>query len=230
MNTILLILLILTVLVTMSRTEMFTEQFGFSGYTKRIEPVILNDGQTDLSDYEESGEEIEVSSDLMQEMVLATNKEVSKKTGLCTYIIETTSIKKYRNKASNQEIYRCMFMCVKHKGFALGFAVTSDLRIIDNRATVLSVRTQPIDVKPPTDPSIYQKSIKGKEFEDYTEVRRSELDIVKNTELVDKIIPDPQAMYGKPPVDAPIDPTNLVPVIKPEQGVIKDKIVYPPNM
>jgi len=46
------------------------------------------------------------------------------------------------------------------------------------------VRTQPIDVKPPTDPSIYQKSIKGKEFEDYTEVRRSELDIVKNTELI----------------------------------------------
>ena len=197
MNTILLILLILTVLVTMSRTEMFTEQFGFSGYTKPIEPVLLNDNEFDLSEYEESGEELEVSNDLMQEMVLATNKEVSKKTGLCTYIIETTSIKKYRNKASNQEIYRCMFMCVKHKGFALGFAVTSDLRIIDNRATVLSVRTQPIDIKPPTDPSIYQKSIKGKEFEDYREVRRSELDIVKNTEIVDKVIPEPQEMYGK---------------------------------
>ena len=61
-----------------------------------------------------------------------------------------------------------------------------------NRATVLSVRTQPIDIKPPTDPSIYQKSIKGKEFEDYTEVRRSELDMVKNTEIVDKVIPEPQ--------------------------------------
>ena len=197
MNTILLILLILIVLMTMSRTEMFTEQFGFSGYTKPIEPVLLNDTQLDLSVYEESGDDVEISNDLIQEMVLATNKEVSKKTGLCTYIIETTSVKKYRNKESNQEIYRCMFMSVKHKGFAMGFSVTSDLRITDGRATVLSVRTQPIDINPPSDPSIYQKSIKGKEFEDYTEVRRSELDIVKNTKIIDKVISDPQTMYGK---------------------------------
>jgi len=197
MNTIVLILLILTVLMIMSRTEMFTEQFGFSGHTKPVKPVLLKGTNTDLSDYEESGEELEVSNDLMQEMVLATNKEVSKKTGLCTYIIETLSVKKYTNKKSNQEIYRCMFMTVKHKGFALGFSVTSDLRIIEGKAVVLNMTTQPIDVKPPSDPSIYQKSIKGKEFEDYTEVRQSELDIVKNTMIIDKVIPDSQAMYGK---------------------------------
>ena len=197
MNTILLILLILIVLMTMSRTEMFTEQFGLSGYTKPMNSVLLKGTDTDLSEYEESGEEIEVSNDLMQEMVLATNKEVSKKTGLCTYIIETLSVKKYINKTSKQEIYRCMFMSVKHKGFAVGFSVTSDLRIIDDRATVLNVRTQPIDVNPPSDPSIYQKSIKGKEFEDYSEVRRSELDMVKNTKIIDKVISDPQTMYGK---------------------------------
>jgi hypothetical protein len=183
--------------MTMSRTEMFTEQFGLSGYTKPMNSVLLKGTDTDLSDYEESGEEIEVSNDLMQEMVLATNKEVSKKTGLCTYIIETLSVKKYINTKSKQEIYRCMFMSVKHKGFAVGFSVTSDLRIIDDRATVLNVRTQPIDVNPPSDPSIYQKSIKGKEFEDYSEVRRSELDMVKNTKIIDKVISDPQTMYGK---------------------------------
>ncbi len=197
MNTILLILLILIVLMTMSRTEMFTEQFGLSGYTKPMNSVLLKGTDTDLSDYEESGEEIDVSNDLMQEMVLATNKEVSKKTGLCTYIIETLSVKKYINTKSKQEIYRCMFMSVKHKGFAVGFSVTSDLRIIDGRATVLNVRTQPIDVNPPSDPSIYQKSIKGKEFEDYSEVRRSELDMVNNTKIIDKVISDPQTMYGK---------------------------------
>ena len=197
MNTIVLILLILTVLMIMSRTEMFTEQFGFSGHTKPVKDVLLKGTNTDLSDYEESGEELEVSNDLMQEMVLATNKEVSKKTGLCTYIIETLSVKKYTNKKSNQEIYRCMFMTVKHKGFALGFSVTSDLRIIEGKAVVLNTTTQPIDVKPPSDPSIYQKSIKGKEFEDYTEVRQSEIDIVKNTLIIDKVIPDSQTMYGK---------------------------------
>jgi len=197
MNTIVLILLILTVLMIMSRTEMFTEQFGFSGHTKPVKPVLLKGTNTDLSDYEESGEELEVSNDLMQEMVLATNKEVSKKTGLCTYIIETLSVKKYTNKKSNQEIYRCMFMTVKHKGFALGFSVTSDLRIIEGKAVVLNMTTQPIDVKPPSDPSIYQKSIKGKEFEDYTEVRQSEIDLVKNTLIIDKVIPNSQTMYGK---------------------------------
>ena len=197
MNTIVLILLILTVLMIMSRTEMFTEQFGFSGHTKPVKDVLLKGTNTDLSDYEESGEELEVSNDLMQEMVLATNKEVSKKTGLCTYIIETLSVKKYTNKKSNQEIYRCMFMTVKHKGFALGFSVTSDLRIIEGKAVVLNMTTQPIDVKPPSDPSIYQKSIKGKEFEDYTEVRQSEIDIVKNTLIIDKVIPNSQTMYGK---------------------------------
>ena len=197
MNTIVLILLILIIVVTMSRTEMFTEQFGFSGYTKPIEPVLLNDNEIDLSKYKESGEDVEVSNDLMQEMVLATNKEVSKKTGLCTYIIETTSVKKYTHTVSNQEIYRCMFMSVKHKGFALGFAVTSDMRIIDGKATVISLRTQPIDYRPPSDPSIYQKSIIGKEFEDYTEVRQSEIDLVKNGKIIDKAISDPQTMYGK---------------------------------
>ena len=197
MNTIVLILLILTVLMIMSRTEMFTEQFGFSGHTKPVKDVLLKGTNTDLSDYEESGEELEVSNDLMQEMILATNKEISKKTGLCTYIIETLSVKKYTNKKSNQEIYRCMFMTVKHKGFALGFSVTSDLRIIEGKAVVLNMTTQPIDVKPPSDPSIYQKSIKGKEFEDYTEVRQSEIDIVKNTLIIDKVIPNSQTMYGK---------------------------------
>jgi len=176
---------------------MFTEQFGFSGYTKPIEPVLLNDNEIDLSKYMESGGDVEVSNDIMQEMVLATNKEVSKKTGLCTYIIETTSVKKYTHTVSKQEIYRCMFMSVKHKGFALGFAVTSDMRIIDGKATVISLRTQPIDYRPPSDPSIYQKSIIGKEFEDYTEVRQSEIDLVKNGKIIDKVVSDPQTMYGK---------------------------------
>tara|TARA_B100001173_G_scaffold275591_1_gene255904 strand:- start:313 stop:915 length:603 start_codon:yes stop_codon:yes gene_type:complete len=197
MNTVVLILLILVVLMTMSRTEMFTEQFGFSGYTKSKDPITIEDNEINLSEYEESGEDVEVSNDLMQEMVLATNKEVSKKTGLCTYIIETTSVKKYTHTTSRQEIYRCMFMSVKHKGFALGFAVTSDMRIIDGKAIVISLRTQPIDYRPPSDPSIYQKSIIGKEFEDYTEVRQSEIDHVKNGKIIEKVISDPQTMYGK---------------------------------
>ena len=176
---------------------MFTEQFGLSGYTKPKDPITIEDTEIDLSGYEESGEDISISNDLMQEMVLATNKAISKKTGLCTYIIETTSVKKYINNVTKQEIYRCMFMSVKHRGFALGFSVTSDMRIIDGKATVIGLRTQPIDFRPPSDPSIYQTTIKGEEFEDYTEVRRSELDLIKNGKIIEKVVQDPQTMYGK---------------------------------
>ena len=176
---------------------MFTEQFGFSGYTKPKDPITLDDTEIDLSEYDESGEDVAVSNDLMQEMVLATNKAVSKKTGLCTYIVETLSVKRYTHRTTKQEIYRCMFMTVKHKGFAYGFSVTSDMRIIDGKATVIGLRTQPVDLRPPSDPSIYQTTIKGKEFEDYTEVRRSELDLVKNGKIIEKEIEDPQTMYGK---------------------------------
>ncbi len=197
MNTVILVLLLLIVIMSISRTEMFTEQFGLSGYTKPKDPITIEDTEIDLSGYEESGEDISISNDLMQEMVLATNKAISKKTGLCTYIIETTSVKKYINNGTKQEIYRCMFMSVKHRGFALGFSVTSDMRIIDGKVTVIGLRTQPIDFRPPSDPSIYQTTIKGEEFEDYTEVRRSEIDLIKNGKIIEKVVQDPQTMYGK---------------------------------
>ena len=197
MNTVILVLLILIVLMSISRTEMFTEQFGLSGYTKPKDPITIEDTEIDLSGYEESGEDISISNDLMQEMVLATNKAISKKTGLCTYIIETTSVKKYINNVTKQEIYRCMFMSVKHRGFALGFSVTSDIRVTEGKAVVLGLRTQPIDYRPPSDPSIYQTTIKGEEFEDYTEVRRSEIDLIKNGKIIEKVVQDPQTMYGK---------------------------------
>ena len=192
-----LILLLLIVLISMSRTEKFTESFGLSGYTKPIGPIVIKDTTVDLTEYIEYDKDVEVTNDLMQEMVFATNKEISKRTGLCTYIIETTLVKKYVHKETNQELYRCMFIAVKHKGFSLGFAVTSDIRIIDGKATVLSLATQPIDYSPPSDPSIYQTSIKGREFEDYTNVRQSEIDIIKSKNFIEKVIPEPQSMYGK---------------------------------
>ena len=44
-----LLLLILIVLFSMSRTEMFTEAFGFSGFSKPIDTIILNEPEADLS-------------------------------------------------------------------------------------------------------------------------------------------------------------------------------------
>ena len=88
-------------------------------------------------------------------------------------------------------------MAVKHSGFALGFSVAADIRMDDDTAIVLSVRSQPIDVNSPVDPSIYQTNVEGKEFEDYSLVRQSEIELIKNMKLIEKVISEPQTMYGK---------------------------------
>ena len=41
------------------------------------------------------------------------------------------------------------------------------------------------------------EGLKGKEFEDYTEVRQSEIDLIKHGKIIEKEIQDPQSMYGK---------------------------------
>ena len=82
---IVIILLVLVIYLTTSR-ESFTEAFGLSGYTKPIGVVKLDDPRPDLSKYTEV--EVSIDNDNMEEFVLQANKEISKRTGLCTYIIE----------------------------------------------------------------------------------------------------------------------------------------------
>ena len=64
---------------------------------------------------------------------LQSNKAISKRTGLCTYIIETTSMKLYKHKTTGGKIFRCMFMVAKYgnKGFDFGFSVVVDVRVIN---------------------------------------------------------------------------------------------------
>jgi len=77
MNKIVITLLIIFVIYSLTRTEKFTN----------VPPDELNDEEIDLSGYEES--DLSISHDLIQEIILRTNEQISKRTGLCTYIIET---------------------------------------------------------------------------------------------------------------------------------------------
>jgi hypothetical protein len=73
-----------------------------------------------------------------------------------------------------------MFMLMKQHGFTFGFAVTTDVVVNpDGTVTVMSARTQPIDVMPPTDQSPFSSDIEGHEFVDYQKFRQSELDLIK---------------------------------------------------
>lgn len=170
MNTIFLILIVIVVLaLTMnaSATEKYQELFGFAGYEKPVNQVVLNDPKFDLKNYKEA--EAVVDHDLMEKLVLTTNKEITRRTDDCSYIIETTAVKKYTND-SGQDVYKCMFMCVRAKGFAFGFSVVATLSVKGDDVKVLSLRTQPMDVDEPSDVSPYIQDV-AKEYVDFNIVK-----------------------------------------------------------
>ena len=179
MINVLLILLIVFMLFTMSRTE----KFGYAGYSDPIMQVVINDPITDTKEYTVSAYD-DLTPDTVQKLVFATNEYVSEKTGLCTYVIETTSMKKYVHKETKKELYRCMFMLMKQHGFAFGFAVTADVQVNpDGTVKVLSARTQPMDVMPPINTSPFESDIEGHVFTDYDVFKKSELELIKNKSM-----------------------------------------------
>jgi len=183
MKVLYLILLVIVViaLTTQQPTEKYTELFGFNGYTKPVNQVVLKDPKFDTSSYAEA--EAVVNHDLMEKLVLTTNKEITKRTDDCSYIIETTAVKKFVQEGK-PDVYKCMFMCVRAKGFAFGFSVVSTLSVKGDDVRVLSLRTQPLDVEGPEDVNPYVQDV-AKEFLDYDIVKtkstptRTELDAAK---------------------------------------------------
>lgn len=182
MNYLLLFILVLVVLVLTTNYENFTETFGLSGYTKPVDSVKLNDPRPDLSGYKEV--EAKADNDLMEEFVLKANQEISKRTGLCTYIIETTTMKHY--KGPEKDIYECMFMVMKNGGFSYGFSVVASYEVQNGEIRIISLRTQPIGVQAPQDISPFTEGSEGKEFVKYELVKEvampksAELESVKN--------------------------------------------------
>lgn len=245
-----LVLLILLVLFLMSRTEKFSPKTK----TSDIDENVL-----DLATYRRV-ENVKVSNDVMEKIVLAVNKRVQEITGLCTYIVQTTEVRKFIHDETRDEVYRCNFMVVKHGGFPYAFAVSSDVRIMDDphrvnwndmnmQATlrtlgvdepdlgdltdvpiefideetgkvdttkliiakymsevsrtnpvvvVISLRTQPLDVDKPSNTKMFTTDTDIREFEDFSKVRENELKFVKNTPLIEKVIPTTEEMYGRP--------------------------------
>ena len=121
MNTIVFASLVFFIYYLLIRVETYT-----------LPEKVLTEDEIDLSDYVEE-EEVSITHDLMQEIILRTNEKISKKTGMCTYIIETTAIKKFVHKENGKIVYRCMFMTVKYgnPGFDFGFLVSVDVDVIN---------------------------------------------------------------------------------------------------
>jgi hypothetical protein len=182
MNYLLALILIVIVIILMTKREGFAEAFGLSGYTKPVPPVKLNDPRPDLSKYTKV--EANVDNDMMEEFVLQANREISKRTGMCTYIIETTAITHY--SGSDNDIYECMFMAIKKDGFSFGFSVVASFEVVNGNVKIASLRSQPLGVDVPADVTAFTEGSEGKEFLEYKLVKevayptRSEFDSVKN--------------------------------------------------
>lgn len=179
---VLLIIALLVVVILLTRHESFTESFGFSGYTKPTGSVRFDDDKPNLVGYTQA--EAKVTNDLMDKFVMLTNKEIEKRSGLCTYIIETTSVKKYTN--DSKTLYECNFMTVKNNGFAFGFSVTASFEVVGDSVKLISLRSQPLGVQTPADVTPYTEGSSGKEFIEYELVKekavptKSEFETAKN--------------------------------------------------
>lgn len=117
-----LLVLIVLILVLMSRTEMFKT---------KTETADIDEGVLDLTQYKRL-ENVKVSNNVMEQIVLAVNKRIKEITGLCTYIIDTHEVRKFKHEDTGDEVYRCRFMVLKHGGFPYAFAVSSDVRIMND--------------------------------------------------------------------------------------------------
>jgi len=182
MNYLLALTLIAIVFILMTNREGFTEAFGLSGHSKPVPPIKLNDPKPDLSKYEKV--EAKVDNDMMEEFILQANYEISKRTGLCTYIIETSAVNHYKGK--DNDIYECMFMTIKKDGFSFGFSIVASFEVENEKVRLVSLRSQPLGVDVPEDVSAFTEGSAGKEFLDYELVKevvyptKSEFDSVKN--------------------------------------------------
>ena len=182
MRLLLTFIIIVIVLLLTTKREPFTELFGFSGYKKPVNNIKFDDTKPNMSGYRQA--EVDINNDMMQEFVLEANKEITKRTGLCTYIIETTSIKRFVNEEGKQ-IYECMFLTVKDSGFAFGFSVVASYEVVNGNTRLVSLRSQPLDVQTVSNIKPFVDGTDGKEFVNYELVKeaavpaRSELEMAK---------------------------------------------------
>lgn len=182
MNYFVLFALLVVVILLTTTQEPFTEMFGFSGHTKPVGPVKLDDPKPDLSKYQMV--EVSVDNDMIEDFVLQANGEVSKRIGIDTYIIETSSIKQYKNE--EHDLYECMFMVMKKDGFSFGFSIVASFEVKNGKTKLISLRSQPLGVDAPSDVTPFTEGTEGKDFVNYQLVKevavptKTEFESVKN--------------------------------------------------
>ena len=125
--TVFLILLALAIAWSCTKTENFTEIFGFAGYKTPTSNISINytSSGVDMSKFQESGDA--VTRDDINDCLKAAEKFMKDRTKLCAYPIETNKCTKYTDD-SGATLYRCRFMySVTNTGFPFGFGASVDV-------------------------------------------------------------------------------------------------------
>tara|TARA_R110002050_G_scaffold212298_1_gene348341 strand:- start:413 stop:1018 length:606 start_codon:yes stop_codon:yes gene_type:complete len=163
-----LLALVLLVIVFVLTSE--SESYSFSGYKPEIR--ILMDPFPNLKGYEPVKND--ANADLMESIVLLTNKEIHKRTGIQNYIIETTSMQKFSKE--NSIIYECRFMTMKKGGFSFGFSVVVWVILEDSKPPkLLAIRSQPTGVQNSDQLISLSDKTMGKEFLEYKIVKEKHI-------------------------------------------------------
>ena len=163
MNYLLTFVLIVIVFVLTNESE----SYSFSGNTVPRETQLM-DPFPNLTGYDPVKND--ANADLMESIVLLTNKEIHKRTGVSNYIIETTTMKKYAKETAS--IYECGFMTVKKGGFSFGFSVLVWVILEDRKPPkLLAIRSQPIGFQHSDQVLSLSEKTMGKDFLKYNIVR-----------------------------------------------------------
>lgn len=173
------------------------ESYGFSGYVVPRETQLM-DPFPDMTGWEET--QNDAKADLMEAVVLMTNKEIYNRTGIKNYIIETTSMKKFLKET--EQMYECRFMTVKKNGFSFGFSVVVWFIAEGNKPLrLLAIRSQPIGYQPSDqDPG---KSM-GKEFPDYNLIKENHIPKKSDLDASMAVFRDPDARLVRLDIPEPV--------------------------
>lgn len=196
MNYLLAFILLIVVFILTNEREAY-DMFGFSGYVVPKQTQLM-DPYPELKGYEQVKND--ATADLMESVVLLTNKEIHKRTGIANYIIETMSMKKFVKKEDT--VYECQFMTVKKDGFSFGFSVTVWFITEEKKPLrLLAIRSQPIGYQNSDQTLSFIGQGMGKDFGSYRLVRNSHIPDRSAFDESMKMFSNPELEVVRPYID-----------------------------
>lgn len=219
MNYLLAFILLVVVFILTNENEHY-DLFGFSGYTVPRETQLM-DPFPNLSGYEQVKND--ANADVMERVVLLTNKEIHDRTGISNYIIETTSMKKFVKETAT--IYECQFMTVKKNGFSFGFSVVVWFISEEKKPLkLMAIRSQPIGFQNPNQTLGFTEKTMGKDFVDYKLIRENHILDKSDFDMSMSVFRDPNAEIARAYIEEPESADVQTKRIKNELSELREDI------